>query len=148
MIEDWDLDEAYAHLFKSRRCHPQLQMVRAAACVPWWTAPTAHVACKDLLSGNMGSGQLRIVTKRPQAGEMRKKFQALERLRRWKSLVWMWAGMSALHSWRPWWASMCGVVEEKDLSTGEFVLERTTPPGVYQYKFIVDGEWRPISCSV
>jgi len=31
--------------------------------------------------------------------------------------------------------------EVKNSATGEFVLERDTPPGVYQYKFIVDGEW-------
>ena len=33
--------------------------------------------------------------------------------------------------------------EVKNSATGEFVLERDTPPGVYQYKFIVDGEWNP-----
>lgn len=31
--------------------------------------------------------------------------------------------------------------EVKNAETGEFVLDRETPPGVYQYKFIVDGEW-------
>ena len=31
--------------------------------------------------------------------------------------------------------------EVKNAKTGEFVLDRETPPGVYQYKFIVDGEW-------
>ena len=32
-------------------------------------------------------------------------------------------------------------LQVKDASTGEFVLDRETPPGVYQYKFVVDGEW-------
>ena len=33
------------------------------------------------------------------------------------------------------------VLQVKDAKTGDFVLDRETPPGVYQYKFIVDGEW-------
>lgn len=40
-------------------------------------------------------------------------------------------------------SAFCGVSkpEVKNAETGEFVLDRETPPGVYQYKFIVDGEW-------
>eukprot|EP00438_Fugacium_kawagutii_P021575 Skav212159 [mRNA] locus=scaffold754:208034:210088:+ [translate_table: standard] len=100
-IEGMDLDEAYAQLYKSRRCHPQLAMVRAAAC--------------DMLSGNMGSGQLHISIKRPKA----KKVEI--------------AGLDV------GWHERIPMV--KDPTTGEFVLDKETPPGTYQYKFIVDGEW-------
>jgi len=31
---------------------------------------------------------------------------------------------------------------EKDAATGRFVLSRSLPAGVYEYKFIVDGEWQ------
>eukprot|EP00913_Durusdinium_trenchii_P009725 g9137.t1 len=96
-----DLDEAYRQLYQVRRCHPQLQMVRAAVC--------------DLLSGSMGSGRLTISIKRPEA----KKVEI--------------AGLDV------GWHERIPLV--KDSTTGEFVLDRETPPGVYQYKFIVDGEW-------
>lgn len=101
MIEGMDLDEAYRQLYQVRRCHPQLQMVRAAVC--------------DLLSGSMGSGRLTISIKRPEA----KKVEI--------------AGLDV------GWHERIPLV--KDSTTGEFVLDRETPPGVYQYKFIVDGEW-------
>ena len=40
------------------------------------------------------------------------------------------------------------VAQVKNATTGEFVLERDTPPGVYQYKFIVDGKWTLVSTMV
>ena len=84
--------------YKSRRCHPQLQMVRAAACaahlgcvlqrnfselrylaISGWhhsevedishhlkrLARFSSVCTEDMLSGGMGSGQLRIAIKKP-----------------------------------------------------------------------------------
>jgi len=101
LIEGMDLDEAYAELYKSRRCDPQLQMVRAAAC--------------DMLSGDMGSGHLHIAIKKPKAKTVEI------------------AGLDV------GWHERIPLV--KDAKTGDFVLDRETPPGVYQYKFIVDGEW-------
>ncbi|CAE7295817.1 DSP4 [Symbiodinium pilosum] len=101
MIEGMDLDDAYAHLYKSRRCHPQLNMVRAAAC--------------DLLGGGLGSGKLKLSWTLPEA-------KCVEV-----------AGLDI------GWHERVPMV--KNATTGEFVLERDTPPGVYQYKFIVDGKW-------
>ncbi|CAJ1404563.1 unnamed protein product [Effrenium voratum] len=98
-VEGMGLDDAYAKLYEVRRCHPQLNMVRAAAC--------------DLLSGEMGSGQLRISIKRPEAKTVEI------------------AGLDV------GWHERLPLVKEGE----DFVLDRATPPGVYQYKFIVDGQW-------
>eukprot|EP00439_Symbiodinium_sp_Y106_P077238 s860_g16.t1 len=95
MVEGMDLDEAYAHLYKSRRCHPQLNM--------------------DLLGGGLGTGRLRISWTLPKAVSVEV------------------AGLDF------GWHERVPLVKNPD--TGEFVLERDTPPGVYQYKFIVNGEW-------
>jgi len=103
MVEGKCLDEAYAELFALRRCHPQLGMIRAAAC--------------DMLAGGLGEGNVRIAMKRPAA-----------------SVVEI-AGLDV------GWTKRLPLV--KDSTSGEFVLERILPPGTYQYKFIVDGEWMP-----
>jgi len=104
MVEGRCLDEAYAELFALRRCHPQLGMIRAAAC--------------DVLAGGQGSlVPTRLAIKREGAREVQI------------------AGLDV--GWHN------KVPLQKDEATGEFVLQRDLPPGSYQYKFIVDGEWQP-----
>lgn len=103
MVKGMCLDEAYSQLFAVRRCHPQLGMIRAAAC--------------DMLAGGLGIGSLRLGILRPGA-----------------SVVEI-AGLDV------GWTKKISLA--KDDSTGEFVLTHTLPPGTYQYKFIVDGEWMP-----
>lgn len=103
MVEGWCLDEAYAKLFAVRRCHPQLGMIRAAAC--------------DMLAGGLGTGKVRIAIARPKA-----------------SIVEI-AGLDV------GWHKRLPLA--KDAASEEFVVEHTLPPGTYQYKFVVDGEWMP-----
>lgn len=56
MLEDVCLDETFSQLFAVRRCHPQLGMVRAAAC--------------DAISGNEGEGHMRLEINCPDAKDV------------------------------------------------------------------------------
>eukprot|EP00928_Gymnodinium_smaydae_P071744 TRINITY_DN55243_c1_g1_i1.p1 TRINITY_DN55243_c1_g1~~TRINITY_DN55243_c1_g1_i1.p1 ORF type:complete len:318 (+),score=77.92 TRINITY_DN55243_c1_g1_i1:54-1007(+) len=91
------------------------QLYAARRCHP--QLGMIRAATCDVLSGSEGVGSVRLAIRRPDA-------KVVEI-----------AGLDVGWHHR--------LTLQRDAETGDFVLQHQLPPGTYQYKFIVDGEWMP-----